>query len=405
MIQSRRLRTMGWCAAIAGAASLLFVVPMEDSAGGHFQVRPHRRVEVRASESGFLEDLQCEEGSYISTGSVVGRIHVPDLEVTIAKKQAELREAQANLTMMEAGPRREEVEAQRQKVERHEHWCSVADSNLLQAKEALKQDLIRLERQVAQAEAELSYARTTLAHAEQLHRQKALAGEQLSAERKRCEVAELQLDQAKAQHSARSATGVLEFENEVTRRKNELSDVRAALNLLEAGSRPEAVEAERARVARLTEDVRYYEAMRERLLLKVPVTGVLTTARMKEKSGQYFEKGSLICVVEDTSSLEAEIAIPEEVAATIEPGQRIELKARSLPFRRFVATVSRKAPSSILSQGQLQGTVTVYCKLGELEAELLPGMTGVARVVRGSHPAGYILAMSALRYLRTEFWW
>jgi hypothetical protein len=56
-------------------------------------------------------------------------------------------------------------------------------------------------------------------------------------------------------------------------------------------------------------------------------------------------------------------------------------------------------------KGDVQSTVTVYCRLKNSDAELRPGMLGHARIYCGRRQVGVILAERVLRFLRTEFWW
>lgn len=133
------------------------------------------------------------------------------------------------------------------------------------------------------------------------------------------------------------------------------------------------------------------------------VAGVITTPRLKEKLGHYVREGELICLIEETSGLEAEISLAEQDVARVEPGQVVELKARALPYQTFLAQVDRIAPTA--GRGEVQSSVMVYCRLGEASTALRPGMTGYARVSTGRRSLGEFLGNRALRYLRTEFWW
>jgi multidrug efflux pump subunit AcrA (membrane-fusion protein) len=405
MIKTRKLRRTLWLIALAGIACALAIVPFSDRATGTFQVRPRTRVEIRALEAGFLRKIGVDEGANVEPGAIVAQIDIPDLEMTLRKKQAELKETQARLTMLEAGPRREEIDEQRQRVMRYERWRDLANQNLNQSRKALTQDLIRLDRQINQYEAEVSYSRRVCEQSKMLFDKGAFASEQLMAEQKKLQIAEFQLDQAKAQKQAREATGTIEFEGELARREKDLSDVRSTLALLEIGTRLEEVEAERAKLERLQEDLTYLEAMHERVVVKSPIAGVVITPRVKEKNGQYIEKGALICVVEDISTLEVEITLPEDEAAGVEAGQTVQLKARALPFKQFKTIVGRKSPRATVAENKVQGTVTVHCELSDGDKELLPGMTGFARINRSRQPMGWILAVHSLKLLRTEFWW
>ncbi|HEY1272125.1 MAG TPA: HlyD family secretion protein, partial [Terriglobales bacterium] len=131
--------------------------------------------------------------------------------------------------------------------------------------------------------------------------------------------------------------------------------------------------------------------------------GVIVTARLKEKVGQYLREGELIAVVEESAVLEVEITVAEQEAARVQPGQPVELKARALPYAMLAAHVDRIAPAA--GHGETQSTVTLCCRLEAPPAELRSGMTGHARIYCGPRPLGLFLADRALRYLRTEFWW
>ena len=93
----------------------------------------------------------------------------------------------------------------------------------------------------------------------------------------------------------------------------------------------------------------------------------------------------------------------EQDVARVRTGQAVELKARALPFETFTAPVDRIAPAA--GKGDVQSSVTVYCRLENHGADLRPGMSGHARIATGSRSPGLILVDRTLRYLRTEFWW
>ena len=123
----------------------------------------------------------------------------------------------------------------------------------------------------------------------------------------------------------------------------EVREARAKLRLLEAESQPDEVEAQRARLARLEEELRRLEGVRGKLQITSAVGGVMTTPHLKEKVGQYVREGDLIGVVEEPAVLEAEIALAEQDVARVRPGQTVSLKARALPLETFTTSVERIA--------------------------------------------------------------
>ena len=108
-------------------------------------------------------------------------------------------------------------------------------------------------------------------------------------------------------------------------------------------------------------------------------------------------------MVEEITALQAEIALAEQDVTRIRVGQTVKLKARALPFVTFSAVVYRISPAA--TAGDVQSSVTVYCRLHATPEALRPSMTGYARIDTGRRPIGRILMDQVMRYVRTEFWW
>lgn len=405
MISTRHLRTALWVGGLASLPVFLLVFQIEDRAAGSFQVRPGTRVEIRAKVAGFLKEVKVGEGDQISTGQVVGVLEIPDLASQIAQRQAAVQESEANLRRLEVGSRPEEIVEQGERIKRAMAWRDLAKKDLDRAQRGLKEELARLDQQIAQHQTELHYASHAHDQAERLHKRGVMAGEQYRGERKKQEIAELQLKQAQAQRATRVHSGVQEFESELARREKDLKDEQAKLSLLEAGARPEEIDAERARLSRLQEELNYFESLKDKIRLDSPVAGLVTTPRLHEKVGQYFQNGELICTIEQITPLEAEIAVPEDEVQGVSTGQIVQLKARALPFETFEAHVDRIAPIAVTNPGDTQGRVTVYCRVDNPEGALRPGMTGFGRIYRNERSVAAMLGRRALRYVRTEFWW
>jgi multidrug resistance efflux pump len=402
MIRGRRKRAVVWVLVLGGLVAGPCLIEIEDRAGGAFQLRPATRAELRAPVAGFLRSVYCDEGDRASPGAPVARLEVPDLASRLAQKQAEAREAQARLRLLESGARPEEVVEQRHRVERAKAWHDLARQDLGRQRQACAADLARLDQQIAQCKAELTAARSATRRATYLLGN-GLAAEQYDEALCRDRVCQARLDQVRAEKGARDAKGTLDTEAELARRERELADAQATLRLLEAGPRPEEVEAERARLARLREEAGYLERLQDRLPVHSPVPGLVTTPRLKEKVGQYVREGELICVVEEPASLEVEMTIAEEDAGRVRPGQAVALRARTLPLETLPGRVERIAPA--VGRGDAPSTVAVYCRLDDCPPGLRPGMTGYGRVLTGPRPLGGILLDRAFRFVRTECWW
>ncbi len=147
----------------------------------------------------------------------------------------------------------------------------------------------------------------------------------------------------------------------------------------------------------------YLERLGEKLLVFSKAHGIVTTAHLKEKLGQYVEEGELICLIEEPALLEADIELAEQDVGRVRDGQLVQLKARALPFETFETKVARIASSA--EPGELQSSVKVVCRLDGGKQSLRPGMTGYARVYTDRCSLGKFAVDRVMRYLRTEFWW
>jgi putative peptide zinc metalloprotease protein len=403
MILFRHRRTATWALVLVGVPTALFLIPIEERAGGSFRVRPAVQAEVRARMAGFLQEVYGDEGDRVTAGSPLVRLEVPDLASRLAQKRAELSEAGAKLHLLEAGTRTEELVEQRHRVERARAWRDQGRRDLDRARKAHEEDLAHLEKQIAVTAAELELTRLSQERTRKLLNQGAASAEEHDEAQTRCRVCQARHEQAQADRRARLARGTQEAEAELGRRDKELADVQGALTLMEAGTRPDEVEAERARLARLREEAHYLESLGQKVNVCSPVGGVIITPRLREKVGQYVKEGDVIVVVEEPAVLEAEITLSEQDVARVRNGQRVELKARALPFDTFEAAVDRIAPAA--ERGDVHSTVTVYSRLEGENAALRPGMTGYGRVYTGRQSVGRVLLDRGLRYFRTEFWW
>jgi multidrug resistance efflux pump len=386
MFWQRHLRTLVWTMLLAGIVVGSFLVPWTDHASGDFEIRAKTHAELRAPVAGFLQHVHYDEGQQVSQGCELAQLAIPDLASRIARKQAELHEAEAKLRLLQAGPRAEEIAQQQRCVEAAGAWRDVAARNLGRQRQALEQELIRFDQMLKEYHAECAYAQQVLARHEKLHSTNTISEDKYAARKKAYLVVCAKREQT-----------------ELAEREKELAHEQATLALLQAGTRPEDIEAGQATVERLREEAAYLNDVSRRLSIQSPVGGVITTGRLQEKVGDYFEEGELICEVEDAQQLEIVISLDEDRAARIHARQKVRLKARSLPFEVFEVEVERIAPRA--DKGDVQSQVNIYCRMDDPDGKLRSGMTGYARIQCRQAPLAAVFGEKCLRFIRTEFWW
>jgi putative peptide zinc metalloprotease protein len=406
MVRSRRWRTAAWVALLGTVIAVLSFIVVEDRYGGPFTLHPAARAEIRAPVAGFVADVDADQGQSVAAGETVARLEVPGLASKLDQKRAELREAEAELRLLESGTRAEEIAELESRAGQSRSWKSHAEAHLTREESAVAQQLERLDQLIVQRAAEMNRARNELQRNKPLMEKGAISLSEYELFQAAYEIALAQWKQAQSERRAVAALGAVTAERELFLREHELATTETTLTLKKLGPRDEELEAARARLSRIRADLSHLEELDRKQLVPSPLAGMVITPRLKEKIGRYVSEGELICDVEDRSAFEVEIRLAEEDAARIAPGRRIGIKLRALPYDSFPATVLRIAPAAIDPQtGESQSRVPVYCRIEQPGDLLRSQMTGYGRVYCDERSLGAILLDRGVRLVRTEFWW
>lgn len=405
MIKTRPGRTGIWAAGIGIVLMLMFGVPVRSISSGDFEVRPGQVIQQHVAVAGIVDEILVDDGDRVTQGEILARLRSPDLLAQIRITEDMLREVNANLKRLEAGTRPEEIKAQQQRVAHLEEWRLRGKEDLQQAQLAHEQELLIQEHRVRQAEATLEFSRQNYARSYRLYEQGALAGAQLRAEYMNVMSAESGYAREKATQTSLAATGLRSRESELAKREQELAEAQQTLRLLEAGSRPEDITAERARSERIAHDLEYLREQEAKLQIVATADGILSAPRLREKIGQAIPKDAVFCTIENPKTSCVEISVSEDDAAHVKPGLPVTLKARAIPFETFTARVEGISAVATKLETSPQNVVVVRCQIENPDGRLKSGMTGFGRIQRGSKSMGMIAVSKAMKYFRTEFWW
>ena len=170
-------------------------------------------------------------------------------------------------------------------------------------------------------------------------------------------------------------------------------------------------------------------ALRQRcadLQLIAPVAGVVLSADLDADRGLYLPEGSLFCEILPAGQINVMIALTEDQAGLVQPGQPVDLRIYALPSQAFHGTVKKTfhATSGDLPHPALAGRfggevpteldltgrerpVETLC-LAELQIEnpdhfLRPGMSGRARIVCGPSTIGRMIGRKLRSLVRLDF--
>ncbi len=337
-------RVLRIAAVLVILAACLYFIKTDLKISGEFRILPVHNADVRAEVEGIIEQIVRDEGDLVQAGDLIASLSDREFRAELEKVKAQIAERQAQLKMLTAGPRTEEIELGKTVVQKGEE--------------------------------RLKYAKAYL------EMEKTLYEEKLSS-KKDFEVAE----------------------ELVSLRYKELEEGRGNLKLLLAGSRPEMIEATQAEVTRLTAQQNYLQDQLRRVRIVSPISGVIVTHRLKEKLGENLKKGDLVAEVHDLQTVAVEIAVPEKEISEVKVGQPITLKARAHLNETFHGQVKSITPvATKAASGLAQNEFLVMTQLENSEVRLKPEMTGNAKVYCGKRRLYEIVFRRLIRFVRVEFW-
>ncbi|HUR37442.1 MAG TPA: HlyD family efflux transporter periplasmic adaptor subunit [Terriglobales bacterium] len=172
-------------------------------------------------------------------------------------------------------------------------------------------------------------------------------------------------------------------------------------------------EAEQERL-RLTQAQNLIRDRQERLVIKSPIAGRVTTPRLANLEGSHLKEGELVAEVADTRHLRAEVFVPE---ADVQKLQAIDhtvlrMDATWTPMRAEVESlslVSRPLEPGLLPVAKYKGIhAPVYyvlrLKVPNAEEEFRAGMTGTARIYGQRRSALGLLLRPSIEAVARRLW-
>jgi putative peptide zinc metalloprotease protein len=402
--RSLRKRGLVLAAILAGLAVLVFG-KMELTVSGPFTVLPLENADVRTKVSGLLEHIYVDEGDSVKAGQLIARLSDRDYRAELRKTDAAIAEKRAKLRMLKVGARREEIDLARKTVATARTRLDQAQKRHDEAKRMLTERLTRAEVSVSKGDERLRYARVRRDLFETLQRRELVSWLQSQEAQEAAAVREKELEETRAELKLLQADDLADLRKAIAVAENELKEAESKLTLVLAGSRQEEVEGVEAEIARLEVERRHLEETLRRLAIVSPITGVITTPKLKERVGEHVPHGALITKVHELKTLKAQIAVSEKEIADARLGQLVVLKARAVPEETFSGRVISISPTATKADDTLgQRTVFIITEIDNSLMRLRPEMSGHAKTYCGTRRIGDLIARRVARYVTIEFW-
>jgi HlyD family secretion protein len=262
--------------AIVVALSAMVAACQEPPPANSIRVSGHveaTEVQVAAEVGGRLLELRVAEGDRVAAGDVIGRLDTRDADLQIARARAERATADAQLRLLAAGARPQEI--------------GQAEAQAAAA-----------EAEVAAATAESKAAETDLARFEALL--KANAGSQKERDDARARVDVLRGRARSAEQRVRAA--------------------REVVSRLQAGATREELDAARARVRTVDAQIALLEKARADAEIDSPAAGVVT--QKLAEAGEQIAPRMPVIVVTDLDNAWANLFVPEPLIPRVSIGQQ-----------------------------------------------------------------------------------
>jgi len=360
---------------------------------------------VRAEIEGIIKDIHVNEGDIIEKGALIAHLSDRDYQADIKKLNAQIAEKQANLKMLKAGPRRSEINLAKTEVStaqtRRQHsWNRYQEAGRMRDRR-----LSKAKAAIEKTEERMKYAKSYFNMHRELFEKELISRRTFEESKEKLDVLEMELKESQAELKILMADDLAEVSEEFAVAEKELEEAKGRLSVLMAGSRPEAIEATQAEIARLNAEQNHLKEKLRLARIVSPITGIVTTPKLKEKLGQHVKEGDLIAEVYDLKTVTAEISVPEKEIGDVGIGQDVLLKVRAYPEKSFHGKVVSIAPTVTQEENRLfEKTIRVTTQLKNPGLLLKPDMTGNAKIYAGERRLIDIMTRRFTRYLRVEFW-
>ncbi|MCH3963806.1 MAG: efflux RND transporter periplasmic adaptor subunit [Clostridium sp.] len=266
-----------------------------------------KEVSISPKTPGKIMTLNVKVGSNVKKGDILFTIDSSSLEAQLEQQQASIDSAKANLDKTRSS--------------------------------GFEQQVIQAEQSIKTAKINYDDAKTNYDRSQKLYSAGALSKQELDS-------AKTKLDSATAALSAAEQN----------------------LNLIQQKIGPESVEVAQAQVNQSEAGLKSIQSQISDNIIRSPISGTVSSSAVHE--GEISPTGQPSLTIIDSSSIMAEISVPDNILSKIKKGQSLPITIPSMPDKKFTATVDTISPDADSKTKQY----TVKIKLNNNDGNLKSGM-------------------------------
>ena len=144
------------------------------------------------------------------------------------------------------------------------------------------------------------------------------------------------------------------------------------------------------------------ETQLDRTKLQAPFDGIVIKGDLSQTLGAPVQRGEVLMVLAPSDSFRLILEVDETDIAAIQPGQRGQLALAAQPDQPLAFTTRRIVPVATAADGR--NYFEVEATPDQAQANLRPGLSGVAKIEVGERSLGWLLFHRAVAWLRLSLW-
>ncbi|MEJ5988657.1 HlyD family efflux transporter periplasmic adaptor subunit [Ramlibacter sp. PS3R-8] len=193
-----------------------------------------------------------------------------------------------------------------------------------------------------------------------------------------------------------------DLELERKRRESELRQHENALRGAEARNDRTQMVISQSRAAEAQALLTLAEGQLERSQLTAPFDGIVIRGDLAQNLGAPVQKGEVLLVLAPSDSYRLIVEVDESDIAAVQPGQHGQLALAARPEEPLRFTTRRIVPVATTTDGR--NYFEVEASPDQAQANLRPGLSGVAKIEVGEKPLAWLLLHRFTTWLRLAVW-
>jgi len=310
--------------------ALTILIPWELRIAAEFEILPYEESIVRAETSGTIAEINVVEGQWVDQGTVIATLFDFEIDRQLSALSGELRQKRAELALLVAGPRSEEVDQAQRRVETQETALANVRRNT-QERNRLLEELEGKRAMFRLAVIEEDKARSLFEEELGPRFDLEIASEAVNVRLREVSATEAQIE-------------ILAEANDRDEdlKERELAQAQSALTLLMAGFRSEEIEQLEAEVASLETQRSKLQDEQAKWEIKSPIAGTIVTPFIERLLNERLSPGDELGRIVDLNTVKARLMVPEKEMDEVAIGSRVILKVRSFPSDDYEGPVESR---------------------------------------------------------------